>query len=84
MVTAESLLRTQKIVYLRGKGFTYRAIGEQFGLSQERIRQIIEKHRRIAYARGIKPYGGDGALFRHEAKELMPLVPLLSRIANGG
>jgi hypothetical protein len=83
MVTAESLLRTQKIVYLRGKGFTYRAIGEQFGISKERIRQIVEKHRRIAYWRGIKPYG-DGALFRHEAKELMPLVPLLSRIANGG
>ena len=38
--------RNQKIVEMRNSGYTWKAIGEQFGLSYERVRQIYVRKSR--------------------------------------
>jgi hypothetical protein len=83
MATAENSLRMQEIVKLRAAGATYAAIGTQFGISKERVRQILAKHRRIAYSEATKLYAAQ-ALCHYEAKTLMPLIAFLRQIAEDG
>ena len=40
--------RDEQILRLRDEGLRYRQIGEQFGLSRERIRQIVKRGRKLA------------------------------------
>ena len=46
MTTQELQERTNRILVLRDDGHTYREIGEMYGISPERVRQIEHKHRR--------------------------------------
>ena len=41
--TADHTYRNQIIVKLRKQGFSYQYIGDKFGISRERVRQVLKK-----------------------------------------
>jgi hypothetical protein len=42
------------VAFYRERGETYKAIGERFGLSKERIRQLVAKHERMMLANSLQ------------------------------
>lgn len=48
--------KAKRICELRLKGFTYQAIGEQVGLSKDRVREYVVKVKKV-YARHLYAYG---------------------------
>lgn len=38
------MTRDEEIIFLRNQKFTYAQIGDKFGLTKERVRQILKKH----------------------------------------
>lgn len=72
----------KEILQLREEGFTYREIGERFGLEEVKVKKFFERYRRnqkkLAAGIGIKPKGRP----RKDGAELPPSVQQLSKLSQ--
>ena len=66
---------------LRMQGKTFKEIGEVFGVSQERARQLVARAIRECSA-GFRYQHKNAGVREDEAKMLMPLIDFLKEIAN--
>ena len=66
---------------LRREGFTFKEIGQIFGVSSERARQLVARAIRECSA-GHRYRHKNAGLERHEIKALMPLINFLKEVAD--
>ena len=85
MATAKKLQAAQRrmdALHLREEGKTFREIGEFFGVTRERARQMVARATRECSS-GHRFRHRDAWLNFREAFELMPLLGFLKEIADG-
>lgn len=79
--TLPSDLRRMAALQLRSSGMTYQEVGEVFGVSRERARQLVARAIRECSA-GFRYRHKDAGVREGEVKMLMPLVDFLREVAN--
>jgi len=83
MATADvpSSHRRMVALSMRNQGKTFQEIGEVFGVSRERARQLVARAIRECSA-GFRYRHKDAGLERHEVDALMPLLDFLKEVAD--
>ena len=84
METAKKLQAAQRrmdALHMREEGKTFREIGEFFGVTRERARQMVARATRDCTA-GHRFRHSDVALSFQEAFELMPLLGFLKEVSG--
>jgi hypothetical protein len=66
---------------LRREGFTFKEVGQIFGVSSERARQLVAQATRECSA-GFRYRHKNAGLERHEINTLMPLLDFLKEVAD--
>ena len=67
-VTVDAKERAQKIIDMRVGGMTHQEIGDSFGISRERTRQIIRKYEYLSHGASLGRHPSEGKIERMEAK----------------
>ena len=73
--------RRMMALTMRNQGKTFKEVGEVFGVSSERARQLVTRATRECSA-GYRYQHGNAGLKRHEIDALMPLLDFLRGVAN--
>jgi hypothetical protein len=76
-----ALYRRMMAYQLRMQGKTFKEVGEAFGVSLERARQLVTQATRECSA-GYWYRHENARLKRHEIDALMPLIDFLREVAN--